>query len=65
MKLLHKCWDKSGPGTETVDVDVLKRFLSDQEEGDPFDNIEVEMCLEKMVFENKVMIDGSIVYYRR
>ena len=63
MKLLHKCWDKSSPGTETVDV--LKRFLYDQKEGDPFDNIEVEMCLEKMVFENKVMIDGSIVYYRR
>ena len=65
VKLLHKCWDKSGPGTETVDVDILKRFLSDQKESDPFDNNEVDLCLDQMVFENKVMIDGSIVYYKR
>ena len=60
MRLLHKCWHKSG--SESVDISVLKKFIEVQEVAVPIDETEVEMFLDMMVFENKVLIDDSIVY---
>ena len=60
MRLLHKCWHKSG--SESVDISVLKKFIEVQEVAVPIDETEVEMFLDMMVFEKKVLIDDSIVY---
>ena len=61
VMMLHKCWDKSGK--ESVEIDVLKNFVFEQEESDPIGEDEIDQCIDKMVYESKVMIDGSILYH--
>ena len=63
VMMLHKCWDKSGK--ESVEIDVLKNFVFEQEESDPIAEDEIDLCLDKMVYENKLMIDGSILYHMK
>ena len=51
------------PGNDIdIDISVLKKFIEVQEVAVPIDETEVEMFLDMMVFENKVLIDDSIVY---
>ena len=63
MRLLHKCWDKN-----SVEISVLKKFISDQiqnkEVAVPIDEKEVDLFLDMMECEKKVLIayDESVVY---
>ena len=61
MRLLHKCWDNN-----SVEISVLKKFISDQnkEVAVPIDEKEVDLFLDMMEYEKKVLIayDESVVY---
>jgi len=57
---LHKCWEKSVTGPESVAISVLKKFIEVEEVAVAV--AEVDMFLDMMVHENKILIDESFVY---
>merc|ERR1719470_299702 len=54
MQLLHKCCAEKNQA-QSLEIDVIRTFFAKAEKKIPFNNAEIDACIDKMADENKVM----------
>jgi hypothetical protein len=61
IEILHKCGvDKNH--AQSFEIEVIRSFFGNAEINDPFNNAEIDVCIDKMAFENKVMRSNDTVF---
>jgi len=61
MQLLHKCCAEKNQA-QSLEIDVIRTFFAKIEKKNPFNNIEIDACIDKMADENKVMRSEDTVF---
>ena len=61
MKLLHKCCLVKNQA-QSLDINVIRSFFAMEETKNPFDDVEIDACIDKMASENKVMRSDDTVF---
>ena len=59
--LLHKC-SLERDKAQSLEIDLIRKFFSNSEKKSPFNNAEIDACIDKMAFEKKVMRSDDIVF---
>ena len=61
MTLLHKCCAEKDQA-QSLEINVIRSFFAKAERKTPFNNIEIDACIDKMEYENKVMRSDNTVF---
>merc|ERR1712096_175960 len=61
MQLLHKCCAEKNQA-QSLEIEVIRAFFSKSEKKKPFNNAEIDACIDKMADENKVMRSDDTVF---
>jgi len=61
MQLLHKCCAEKNQA-QSLEIDVIRTFFSKSEKKKPFNNAEIDACIDKMADENKVMRSDDTIF---
>jgi len=61
MQLLHKCCAEKNQA-QSLEMDVIRSFFVKVEKKNPFNNAEIDTCIDKMADENKVMRSDDTVF---
>jgi len=61
MQLLHKCCAEKNQA-QSLEIDVIRSFFAKAERKTPFNNAEIDTCIDKMADENKVMRSDDTVF---
>jgi len=61
MQLLHKCCAEKNQA-QSLEIDVIRSFFAKVEKKKPFNNAEIDACIDKMADENKVMRSDDTVF---
>ena len=59
--LLHKC-SLERDKAQSLEIDLIRKFFANSEKKSPFNNAEIDACIDKMAFEKKVMRSDDIVF---
>ena len=63
IQLLHKCCAENNQENKSLEVDVIRSFFARVEKKKPFNNAEIDACVDKMANENKVMRNEDTVFF--
>ena len=61
VQLLHKCCAENNQA-QSLEMNVFRSFLAKVEKIKPFNNVEIDVCLDKMDYENRVMRNNDEVF---
>merc|ERR1712106_559416 len=61
MQLLHKCCAEKNQA-QSLEMPVIKAFFVKTEKKNPFSDAEIDVCIDKMADENKVMRSDDTVF---
>merc|ERR1719402_1121158 len=61
MQLLHKCCAEKNQA-QSLEIAVIRSFFVKVEKKNPFNNAEIDTCIDKMADENKVMRSDDTVF---
>jgi len=61
MQLLHKCCAEKNQA-QSLEITVIRSFFAKSEKKKPFNNAEIDACIDKMADENKVMRSDDTVF---
>ena len=61
MQLLDKCCIEKKQAAD-LEIEVIRAFFSMSEKKKPFNNAEIDFCIDKMAIENKVMRSENTVF---
>ena len=61
VQLLHKCCAENNQA-QSLEMNVIRSFLAKVEKIKPFNNVEIDVCLDKMDDENRVLRNGDEVF---
>ena len=61
IQLLHKCCAAKNQA-QSLEIDVIRSFFAMVEKKKPFNNVEIDACIDKMAYENKVMRSDDTVF---
>merc|ERR1712083_1055523 len=61
MQLLHKCCAEKNQA-QSLEIEVIRAFFAKSERKKPFNNAEIDACIDKMADENKVMRSDDTVF---
>ena len=61
MQLLDKCRIEKKQAAD-LEIEVIRAFFSMSEKKKPFNNAEIDSCIDKMAIENKVMRSENTVF---
>eukprot|EP00092_Neocalanus_flemingeri_P087718 GFUD01110762.1.p1 GENE.GFUD01110762.1~~GFUD01110762.1.p1 ORF type:complete len:437 (-),score=129.25 GFUD01110762.1:1392-2525(-) len=61
MQLLHKCCAEKNQA-QSLEIEVIRSFFVKVEKKNPFNNAEIDTCIDKMADENKVMRSDDTVF---
>ena len=62
IMLLHKCSTEKNQA-KSLEIELIRKFFASYEMKDPFNNVEIDSCIEQMVIENKVMRSDNTVFF--
>ena len=61
VRLLHKCCLVKNQA-QSLDINVIRSYFAIEKTMNPFNDDEIDACIDKMVFENKVMRSDDTVF---
>jgi DNA replication licensing factor MCM3 len=61
MSLLNKCFTEKNQAQD-LEMPVIKAFFKKEERKNPFSDVEIDSCIEKMAEENKVMLADQTLF---
>jgi len=61
MSLLYKCFTENNRAQD-LEMPVIKAFFKKEERENPYSNVEIDSCIEKMEEENKVMLADQTLF---
>jgi len=61
MRLLNKCFSEKNQAQE-LEMPVVRAFFKKEEKKNPFSDVEVDACIDKMADENKVMLADQTLF---
>merc|ERR1719228_1248604 len=61
MELLFKCFAEKDQA-QSLEMDTIKTFFKKEEKKTPFNESEIDSCIEKMADENKVMLADQTLF---